>query len=129
MGVAEAGFFLCVFGYISFRHWLRHDRRRMLHRERLAALEKGIELPAVETEAERRTWNVQRFLLVAGLSWVAIGIGGGAVLHHLTTNRAPEWAGRLPPEGTEWAALTPIGVGIAHLITYWIGERRGRSVR
>lgn len=62
----EALVAVCIIGYIAFRNWLNHDKRRMVHRERIAAIEKGIQLPAIEQEVERRTWNVQRFLLLAG---------------------------------------------------------------
>ena len=66
----EALILVVIIGYIAFRNWLTHDKRRMIHRERLAAIEKGVTLPAVEQEAERRTWNVQRYLLLAGWSWI-----------------------------------------------------------
>ena len=36
-----------VLAFIGFRQWLRHQQRAMVHRERLAALEKGADLPAV----------------------------------------------------------------------------------
>jgi Tfp pilus assembly protein PilX len=34
--------FIAVAG---FRQWLQHHRRAMIHRERLAAVEKGLEIP------------------------------------------------------------------------------------
>ena len=125
----EALFLSVILGYIAFRHWLNHDKRRMIHRERMAAIEKGVALPAVEQEAERRTWNVQRFLLLAGWSWIAIGIGGYITIVALL-NGAPAGATHgLPPSGAQFAAVIPIGIGIAHLITYWTGERRERGGR
>jgi hypothetical protein len=113
-------------GYVCFRHWLRHDKRRMLHRERLAALEAGRELPAAEQESSHSRWNVQRFLLVAGISWVAVGLGGGLTFFVILRQASPEWVRQLPPAGTEIAAIIPIGIGLAHLITFWAGERRDR---
>ena len=44
-------------GYIAFANWLNHDKRRMIHRERIAAIEKGIQLPAIEQED--RTQNLE----------------------------------------------------------------------
>ena len=53
--VAFVGVLAC---YVAFRQWMQHDRRRMVHRERLAAIEKGIELPPLEQEVQRSRWNV-----------------------------------------------------------------------
>jgi hypothetical protein len=125
----EALFLSVIIGYIAFRNWLNHDKRRMIHRERMAAIEKGIALPAVEHEAERRTWNVQRFLLLAGWSWIAIGIGGFIALNAVLSGALPAPTHEIPPSGTQYAAVIPIGIGIAHLITYWTGERRERAGR
>jgi hypothetical protein len=124
--MAEAVLLCAIIAYIGFRNWLNHDRRRMIHRERMSAIEKGLELPAIEQEAERRTWNVQRYLLLAGYSWIAIGIGGFIALT-MVLNQAPENRQfELPPAGAQYGAMIPIGIGIAHLITYWTGERRER---
>ena len=57
--------------YTAFQQYLRHHRRIMVHRERLAAMEKGIDPPPmVELEVQRWSWNVQRLLLLAGLVWM-----------------------------------------------------------
>ncbi len=39
---------IALIAYLGFRQWLRQHRRSMIHRERLAAIEKGIELPPLE---------------------------------------------------------------------------------
>jgi hypothetical protein len=95
----------------------------------MAAIEKGVALPAVEHEAERHTWNVQRLLLLAGWSWIAIGIGGFIALNAVLSGALPGSTPEIPPRGTQYAAVIPIGIGIAHLITYWTGERRERAGR
>ena len=123
--MAEALFLCAIIGYIAFRNWLNHDKRRMIHQERMAAIQNGVPLPAVEQEAERRTWNVQRFLLLAGWSWIAIGVGGFLALHMIQLWAQPNSTTEIPPNGTQFAALIPMGIGVAHLITYWSG--RGRS--
>ena len=64
-----------ILGFVGFGMWLRQQRRLMIHRERLAAIEKGIELPPVLQEVQRTSWNVQRLLLLAGLVWISIGTG------------------------------------------------------
>jgi len=123
----EAVLLCCIVAYIAFRNWLHHDKRRMIHRERMAALEKGVELPAVEQETERQSWNVQRFLLLAGWSWIFIGIGAFIAISLVLAGVAPGDPPRdLPPRGSQYGALIPMGIGAAHLITYWTGERRNR---
>jgi hypothetical protein len=46
----------------------------------------------------------------------------------MLSGAAPETLGPIPPRGTRYAAIIPIGIGIAHLITYWTGERRERRL-
>ena len=123
----EAIVLIAIIAYIAFRNWLHHDRRRMIHRERMAAIEKGAELPALEQEVAKNSWNLQRFLLLAGICWVSIGVGGAAVLAFLSRHPRPDWGNEIPPPGIELAGIIPIGIGIAHLVTYWVGERRDHS--
>ncbi len=118
----ETALLICVIGYIAFRNWLQHDKRRMIHRERMAAIEKGIELPALEKEVDRKTWNVQRFLLLAGWSWLFAGIAGFLSMTILFSNPTPIEG--VIPTGFRYLAIIPFGIGIAHLITFWSGERR-----
>jgi hypothetical protein len=49
---------VALIAYMGFREWLRHNRRSMIHRERLSAIEKGVEMPPLEQETQRRAWNV-----------------------------------------------------------------------
>jgi hypothetical protein len=64
---------LAIAATYTVQMWARHQRRLMIHRERLAAIEKGIELPPLEHEIQKRSWNVQRLLLLAGLVWISLG--------------------------------------------------------
>src|SRR5215475_8616739 len=66
---------VAAIGYLAFRQWLQFNRRTMIYRERLAALEKGVDLPPLEQEVRRSNLNVQRLLLLAGLVWVSLGVG------------------------------------------------------
>ena len=97
----------------------------MVHRERLAALEKGADLPpwpdrvAVTVRFRRSTAS----LLLSGLIWLAIGLGGMVaafvIVSHPQIQRIPE---ALPP----YIALIglPVAlVGVAHLIVYWVRRR------
>ena len=49
----EAVVILGIIGYIWLRQRLGHDKRRMLHREQLAALAADKKLPAVEQESSQ----------------------------------------------------------------------------
>src|SRR5688572_25345313 len=66
-----------------FQLWVRHQRRFMIHRERLAALEKGVELPPLVEEIQQRSFNVQRLLLLAGLCWISVGVALFMTLNEL----------------------------------------------
>jgi len=119
----------------AFHLWMRHQRRLMVHRERLAAIEKGIELPPVEQEIQRSNWNVQRLLLMAGLIWISIGIAAWPMLRELAgqtihfpwgydSTGNPFFADLPIPHGTQWLALAPIGIGLSHVIVYVAGRQR-----
>jgi hypothetical protein len=109
--------------YAAFMQFLWHHRRVLAHRERLAAVEKGIELPPlVEQEVKRRTWNVQRILLLAGLIWVSLGIGTFVALNAVLAH--PSEVTRDVPQGLQWIGIGPIGIGLSHLIVYAVGRKK-----
>src|SRR6266542_2850538 len=96
--------------FVAFHQYLRHHRRIMIHRERLAAIEKGIDMPPVEQEIQQTRWNIQRLLLLAGLSWISIGIGAYVVLGSMVGTHGG------PPEGLQWIGVPLVGIGISHLV-------------
>jgi len=108
--------------YLGFRHWLQLSRRTMIHRERLAAIEKGLDLPPVEQEIRRTSWNVQRFLLLAGLVWISLGVGAFVTLSALIAHPTP--VTQEIPQGMQWIGVAPACIGLSHLIVYLIGKRR-----
>jgi len=120
-----------------FQLWARHHRRLMIHRERLAALEKGVELPPLVEEIQRRSFNVQRLLLLAGLCWVSVGVALFVTLDELAGGPAiqlpwgsewstghPIWIDVQVRPGVRWLAFAPIGIGLSHLIVYLTGRRQ-----
>jgi len=113
---------VAVIGFFAFQQWLRHARRLMIHRERLVALEKGVELRAVEQEVTRSSWNVQRVLLLSGLCWIALGIGTFVVLNALLAH--PSELVKEIPQGLQWLGVAPVGIGLAHLIVYAVGKNK-----
>jgi hypothetical protein len=113
---------VALIGYIGFQQWLRHSRRLMIHRERLAALEKGIELPPLEQEVQRGNWNVQRILLLGGLCWISLGLGAFVVLNALLAH--PSDLVKEIPQGLQWIGVAPVGIGLSHLIVYLLERKK-----
>ena len=113
-----------ILAFIGFAMWLRQQRRLMIHRERLAALEKGVDLPQMEKEVHLNTWNVQRLLLLAGLVWISIGIGFYLVFS--TMLRTPTDFTREVPPGIQYVGYGMIGIGISHLIAFAAGLFKDR---
>lgn len=110
---------VALIALFGFRQWLGHHRRIMLHQERLAAIEKGIELPPVEQELRRGPRNVQRILLLMGLTWISVGLGAFVLLSALISNHNQEVA-----PGAQWAAVAPLGIGLSHIVVYFVGRKR-----
>ncbi len=112
---------VALIAFVGFRQWLKHQRRVMVHRERLNAIEKGVEVPPLEQEVRRSNWNVQRILLLAGLIWISLGIGVFAVLSALLAH--PEGLTDLR-QGFQWIGIAPVMIGLSHLIVYLVGSKK-----
>ena len=117
-----------------FQLWARHQRRFMIHRERMAAIEKGMEPPIVEQDIQRGSSNVQRLLLLAGLCWLSVGValfmtidelaGGELFLPIGVDGSGFTWASVHVRAGFRPLALAPIGIGLSHIVVYFVGRRR-----
>jgi hypothetical protein len=99
--------------YLSYRK--RKEFFTLYHQERMAAIEKGVELPplpeALLVEDGAKPYHPRRHLL-KGLAWLFVGLGAGA----------GTWA----TFGLEWGlfGLVPIGIGLAHLIYYFVEGKK-----
>ena len=98
-------------GLAGLSLYFRHSRNRMYHLERMAAIEKNIQLPEnffVEPETRRTTY------LLRGLIFIAIGVGLAAFFIALWFFEKND------PETLAVAAigLIPIGVGVSYLVVY-----------
>ena len=118
--------FVALIAYMGFQQWLRYRRRMIMHSERLAAIEKGIELPPLEQEVQRNTWNVQRIILLAGLIWISLGIGAFVTLSALLAHPSP--VTQDIPQGMQWIGVAPVAIGLSHVIVYLVGKKK-ESIR
>jgi hypothetical protein len=101
--------------------WTDFSRKRemfeMHHKERLLAIERGLEVPPLPPEFFR-SGRVERGpadLLRWGLTWLLVGL---ALIVALAWNQGDEMA--------TWGLL-PVAVGIAQLVTYAVTSRRSTS--
>ena len=101
-----------VFAIVDYRR--RRDIVEAHHRERMAAIERGIELaPLPESffvglEKKKRPGTS----LLAGLIWLFVGIGLFVAL------------GAVAGQGVRYFALIPGGIGLAFLIYYFVEGRK-----
>lgn len=117
--LAVPAVFAIVLAFVGFRQWLRHQQRVMVHRERLVALEKGVEPPAWP-ETPREGLGMRGLLLLSGLLWLAIGIGGMIAAYVIVPSLTiPDG----PPRSIWLIGLVPILVGVAHLVVYRVHRR------
>jgi uncharacterized protein DUF6249 len=107
---------------IFLQYRKRKETFALYHQERMAALEKGVDLPPLpeyllsDEGPAFRSYHPRRHLL-KGLIWLFTGIGLGVAL----------W----PTAGFEYSlfSLIPIGVGLAHLIYYFVeGKAEAKSL-
>ena len=117
---------VAVIAYLGFREWLRHQRRALIHQERLAAVAKGVEVPPLEHEVHRRAWNVQRILLLAGLIWMSLGAAAYVTLSAVIAS--PANAKLEIPPGIQWIGLAPAAIGLSHLIVYLVGKSKENNI-
>jgi len=117
---------LVIVMFTAFQQWMRHQRRLLVHRERLAAIEKGIELPPVEQEARRAEWTSRRILLFAGLLWISVGLPTYLMLSDLVGERPVNAFGVIIEvvDGMQWIGGAMVGIGVSHLIVYAVAGMR-----
>lgn len=109
-------------GMIMLKGVLDYRRRRetlqLYHAERMAAIEKGLEVPSLPAElfqdaAKREDRKPANYLF---RGWLLLLIGISICAAMLLTGERDGWWG-----------LIPAGIGVAYLLTYWIDP--GRTAR
>ena len=102
-----AGIAVAIVGMLA-NHRQRLQRTELRHRERLAAIEKGLELPPDPPDADPKAGDDARFLR-HGLVLVAIGVTVTAAMMQIPDKDVPWLFGSIPA-----------GIGIAYLLYYVI---------
>jgi hypothetical protein len=100
-----------VFAIVDYRR--RRDIVESHHKERMAAIERGMDLPPLP-EAFFRSFSTDRRPrhLLTGMIWTFVGLGLFVALREVAD------------ENVAWFALMPIGVGLALLIYYFVEGRK-----
>lgn len=101
--LALAGAFVA---WLVLRHRERGRRLDLMHRERLAAMERGLPMPEWPTDPPKAPAD-PRLMLVHAVAWMAFGLGGMAALGMmgLRVNGVLAWPLPLP--------LFLLGAGLA----------------
>jgi hypothetical protein len=115
--VAMVMFFAIAYFALQFRH----KGQALRHAERMAALEKGMEIPPDPPSS--RVLGPKAYLL-RGLIWLFVGMG---ISIFFITLRFSEHDNNLLAVAT--LGLIPIGVGVAHLAIYRLDVRDANSVK
>jgi hypothetical protein len=145
-------FFLVALAITVVALYFRYRKLQLVHRECMTALEKGVPIPNIQTEAS--PWSPRVYLL-RGLVWSLVGVAFIAsflaIAHSTQRPESAEWAflrakslsqdqgismeeakriiekdQSSRQQGVPWGmamlGLIPVGVGIAHLIFYYTGD-------
>jgi hypothetical protein len=116
-----------ILAFVGFRQWLRQQQRVMIHRERLAALEKGADLPPWPEDPPARTgWSLDSVLLLSGLIWLAIGLGGMLAAFVIVSQPQIQRIPDAVPPHIALIGLPVALIGVAHLIVYGVRKRSDR---
>jgi hypothetical protein len=113
---------LLPIGIMAVIGHFKNKEREMIHRERMLAMEKGLQPPADPGPSvfARREPGPRSYLL-RGLVWLFVGLGAWSSMKMFPAF----WVGRMLPAPLSWAlmpflAFIPAGVGVAFLIYYAI---------
>lgn len=100
-----------VYAIVDYRR--RRDIVEANHRERMAAIERGMELPVLPESFYQGVKPARRSsYLLPGLIWLFVGIGLLVAL------------GAVAGDEVRYFGLIPIGVGLAFLIYYFVEGRK-----
>jgi hypothetical protein len=101
--------------YIVLRYRRARRAMELMHAERMAAIERGMELPtaSLDVEATQAALGKPRTALLPGLMWLFVGLAITGSGFATAFESAPIFVG-----------LIPIGIGLAYLFYYFLEERK-----
>ena len=100
-----------VFAIVDYRR--RRDIVEANHKERMAAIERGMEAPQLPESFYQSIKPARRSsYLLPGLVWLFVGVGIFMAL------------GAIAGEDVRYLGLVPAGVGLAYLIYYFVEGRK-----
>jgi hypothetical protein len=101
--------------YIVMQSRRKQKAMELVHAQRMAAIERGMELPPASLDfgLDQSRKGKPRTALLPGLMWFFVGlaISGATLFTHEDS----------PPM---FVGLIPIGIGLAYLIYYFVEERK-----
>jgi hypothetical protein len=101
--------------YLVLRSRRAQKAMELIHAQRMAAIERGMELPPASLDfAPDGVRSKQRTALLPGLVWLFVGLA--------ITGSGSTGFDEGPPL---LVGLVPIGIGLAYLIYYFVEERKG----
>jgi hypothetical protein len=119
-----------LLAFVAFRQWMRHQRLRWMHEERLKAIEKGLDpkdLPQPDETISGKGPGARRFILLSGLIWLAIGLGSLVVASGVLGDPAQILPADGPPPKVWVLGIIPALVGVAHLVVFSLYRNGGKS--
>ena len=106
-------------------HYL-HQRRQMLHQERMATLIKGLHYAGVAQQVFAQQRRPQsRDHVMSGVRWLFGGAGVAAAMYSYQALQ-PTGDGAASV-GSALVGLIPAALGLAHLLLAWLASRRQKA--
>jgi hypothetical protein len=93
-------------------HRQRAMRMELRHKERLAAMDKGLELPPEILDPSLDPANARPRHLLRGLIWTFLGIALSAMLYNLAGDEEA------------WIGAIPLSIGLGYLVFYFVEGRK-----
>jgi hypothetical protein len=99
-----------VFAIIDYRR--RRDIVESFHKERMAAIERGMEVPPLPDQVFDSVKRPRHLLI--GMVWLFIGLGSMVFFASIVADEP----------GVKFLGLIPAGIGLAYLIYYFVEGRQ-----
>jgi hypothetical protein len=97
---------------IVVNHRQRALRMELRHKERLAAMDKGLDLPPETVDPALDPVNTRPRHLLRGLIWSLVGVALSAMLYNLAGDEEA------------WIGGIPLAVGLGYLIFYFVEGKK-----